>query len=105
MPSVTLTVPVLVTLTIPEEYAGKVSREDILEMARSAIPDSSVHPDPENGLGGCPNGVQITLDSTCQEDEQKEPIFADVNLEHDCTVTAEDIDFEFEDDSFTKADT
>lgn len=104
MPKVTLTVPVLVTLTIPEEYAGKVSREDILEMAKSAIPDSSVHPDPANGMGGCLNGVQLVVEGCCQEDEEKEPVFADVYLEHDCTLDAEDIDFEFEDEGFTKAD-
>ena len=95
MPQVTVTLSIDVTLDIPEKYAKRVSEEDIIEMARSAIPDSSVTPN------NMPNGVQVTLDSSCQE-EDGEPVFADVyHVEHD---TFNDPLIEFLEEGFTKAD-
>lgn len=103
MPKVTVTIPVLVTLDVPEEYAGQVTQDDIQEMAQNAIPDSMEHPDPETGLGGCRNGVQVVVDGVCKfnDPERKDPAFADVFIEHDCTA---DLDYEFEDPGFTNAD-
>lgn len=96
MPRATIELKVLVTLDVPEEFAGKVSREDLVEMARSAVPDSSVTP------SGLPNGVQVTVRSRAQEDKDGEPVFADVdNVEHDI---CDDPDIEFVDEGFTKAE-
>lgn len=103
MPKVTVTLQVLVTLDVPEEYAGLVTEDDIKEMAQGAVPDSMESPDPETGLGGCRNGVQVTVDGVCifEDKERKVPTFADVFIEHDCTA---DMDIEFEDPGFKKAD-
>lgn len=102
MPRVTVTLQVLVTLNVPEEYAGLVTADDLREMAQGAVPDSMEHPDPETGLGGCRDGTQVTVDGVCQfeDDEDKVPAFADVFIEHDCTA---DMDIEFVDEGFTKA--
>lgn len=40
MPKATMKLTVLVTLDVPAEYAAKVTREDLINMARSAVPDS-----------------------------------------------------------------
>jgi len=96
MPKVTVTLPIMVTLDIPEEFASKVSRSDIIEIAKSVIPDSSTTPNP------LPNGVQITLDGCGQEEEDGKPVFADVDhIEHDM---GDDMEIEFDDEGFTKAD-
>lgn len=100
MPKATMKLTVLVTLDVPAEYAAKVTREDLINMARSAVPDSLTHPDPANGRGGPCDGTQVTVEDVCQE-EGDQPVFADVNIEHD---QMEDVGIEFEDEGFTKAE-
>lgn len=89
-----VTIPVMVTVTVPERFAGKVSRADLIEMARAACPESSVHPGP-------PNGTQVVVQGVAQEDADGDPIFADLNVEHD--VDEESADIEFVDD-FARAE-
>lgn len=89
-----VTIPVMVTVTVPDEFAGKVTREDLVQMARAACPESSVTPGP-------PNGTQVELDGVAQEDGEGEPIFADLHVEHD--VDSDTCDIEFVDD-FAKAE-
>ena len=100
MPKVTVNLKVMVTLDVPEEYAEKVTRDDLIDMARGCIPDSLVHPDPKSGIGGACNGTQIIVDNSGQE-EDGQPVFADVNIEHDI---CDEPEIEFEDDGFSKAD-
>lgn len=100
MPKATVTVQVMVTLDIPAEFAGKCTRDDLIEMARSSIPDSMVHPDPVHGLGAAINGTQLIVHEKAQEDETGSPVFADVFIEHD---TCSDAEVDYEDDVFTTA--
>ncbi len=93
MPTVSVTLTVLVQLDVPKELAGKVTREDLIEMARGRCPDSSVHPGP-------PNGTQVTVEGVAQE-EAGQPVFADVYVEHDL---CEETEIVFEDEGFTVAD-
>lgn len=96
MPKATVTLSIDVTLDVPAEFAAKVSQNDLIEMARAAIPDSGTTPNP------LPNGVQVTLDGVGQEDEKKQPVFADVyHVEHD---TFNEPDIEFCDEGFKEAD-
>lgn len=96
MPKVTVTLPVLVTLDVPEEQAKQMTREDIISAARNAVPDHSQHPNP------LPNGVQVEVDEVCQEDAEGMPIFADVyHVEHDII---QDPDIQFDDVGFETAE-
>ena len=100
MPKATVTLKVMVTLDVPAEYAAKVTRDDLVQMARCAVPDSSEHPDPKTGLGGARNGVQVEVEEVCQfEDDQ--PVFADVTIEHD---TFDRVDVDLEDEGFERAE-
>lgn len=83
----------LVTLDVPNPYAAKVTMDDLVDMARAGCPDSSVNPGP-------PDGTQVTVDADCQE-EDGEPVFADVFVEHDITS---DPEVEFADSGFKLAD-
>jgi len=94
MPEAIVTIPVMVTVTVPEEFAAKVTREDLVQMARAACPESSVHPGP-------PNGTQVEVNGVAQEDTSGAPIFADLFVEHD--VDSDTCDIEFVDD-FPKAE-
>lgn len=96
MPKATMTLTVLVTLDVPAEQAAKVSKDDLIYMARCALPDSGTHP------RSAPDGVQVTIDDCCQEDAKGEPIFADVwHVEHDQMT---DVDVDLEDEGFTRAE-
>jgi hypothetical protein len=98
MPEATIKLSVLITLDIPEEYAARVTRDDLIQMAQSVIPDSMTHPCPKTGLGGPVSGVQLQCDEAGIE-ENDEPVFADVkHIEHDSF----DADIEDADDAFTK---
>lgn len=96
MPSATITLQVLVALDVPAEYAAKVTKDDLVEMARSAIPDSFTAP-PHGPI----LGVQVTVDEVCQLDTNHAPVFADVQIEHDII---HDPDIQFDDEGFTQAD-
>jgi len=79
MPKATVTLPVLVTIDVPAEYAAKVTREDLVCMARAACPDSMTVPP-----HGPPNGTQVEVEGVAQEEEGL-PVFADLFVEHDIT--------------------
>jgi hypothetical protein len=93
MAKCTVTISVMVTVDVPEEFAAQVTCEDLAQMARAACPDSMTVPP-----HGPPNGTQVLVSDCAQEDEQGEPIFADLYVAHD---TINDPEFEFEDDFAT----
>jgi len=95
MPKVTVTLPVLVTVDVPEEYAAKCTREDLVSMARAACPHSLTVPI------GHPTGTQVLNDGVAVEDLDQQPVFADLSVEHD--ITAEP-DIEFDDEGFETAE-
>ncbi len=97
---VTINLRVMVTLDVPEEYAGNVTRDDLIDMARGCIPDSLVHPDPKTGLGAPCNGTQMIIKG-CGQEQDGHPVFADVNIEHDI---CDEPDIEFCDEGFIKAE-
>ncbi len=78
---------------MPEELAGKVTREDLIEMARGCCPDSMTQPGP-------PNGIQVVANGVGQE-EAGQPVIADAFVEHDICSEPE---IEFEDDGFAVAE-
>ena len=100
MPIATITLRVIVALEIAQELAAEVTRDDLVSMARGAIPSSMTTPDPTTGRGGPLDGVQVEVEGVCQE-EDGEPVFADVTIEHDICTEPE---IEFETDGFTKAE-
>jgi hypothetical protein len=87
-----VTIPVMVTVTVPDEFAAKVTRDDLVQMARAACPESTVHPGP-------PNGTQVEVNGVAQKDDSGGPIFADLFVGHD--VDADSADIEFVDDFAT----
>ncbi len=93
MPEVIVTLQVLVTVNVPEELAAKVTREDLIEMARSACPDSMTRPGP-------PEATQVVINGVAQTGKDERPVFAELFVEHD--ITSEP-DFEFQDDAFDRA--
>ena len=93
MATATVTLSVMVTLDVPDELAGKVTRDDLISMARGSIPDSLSCPGP-------PSGIQVLVDNVCQEKDGR-PVFAEVFVEHDICGEGE---IEFEDDGFTIAE-
>ena len=93
MAEVTVKLSVYVTLDVPEELAGKVTREDLVSMARDACPDSMTTP-------GAPTGIQVCVEEVAQEDGGM-PVFAGVFVEHDI---CEDAEIEFDDEGFTRAE-
>ena len=95
MPKATVTLPVLVTVDVPEEFSQGVTREDLVNMARAACPDSLTVPP-----HGPPNGTQVTVDGVAQE-QNGEPVFADLHVEHDITA---DPEIDFEDEGFIRAE-
>jgi hypothetical protein len=101
MPKATVTLSLLVTLDVPDEYVAKVTREDLIEMARSAVPDSMALPDPASGHGGAADGTQTIVEGVAQEDAQRQPIFAEVFIEHDICA---DVEIDFDEDGFEKAE-
>lgn len=93
MAAATVTLSVMVTLDVPDELAGKVTRDDLISMARETIPDSLTTPGP-------PSGIQVLVDNVGQEKDGR-PVFAEVFVEHDICGEGE---IEFEDDGFTIAE-
>jgi hypothetical protein len=93
MAKCTVTISVMVSVEVPDEFAAKVTRSDLAQMARAACPDSLTLPP-----HGPPNGTQVLVDDVAQEDERGHPIFADLFVEHDICNEPE---FEFEDDFAT----
>ena len=93
MKTAIVTLSVTVMLDVPDELAGKVTRDDLISMARECIPDSMTCPGP-------PTGTQVTVEDVGQE-KDGQPVFAGVFVEHDFCGEGE---IEFEDEGFTVAE-
>ena len=93
MAKATVKLTVLVTLDVPGELAGRITREDLVGMARGCCPDSMTRP-------GAPTGIQVSVDGFCQE-EGGQPVIADAFVEHDI---CSECDIEFEEEGFAAAE-
>jgi hypothetical protein len=91
MPTAIVSLSLLVTLDVPKELAGKVTREDLVNMAHASCSVCT------SGLG-----IQVTVENVGQEEKDGQPVFADVLVERDI---CRDPEIEFEEDGFTLAET
>ena len=90
----TIPITVFVTLDVPEEFRGAITKDDLRNMAKGAVPESPIIGTRE----GVINGIQVEVDGVCQELEGQ-PVMADVFIETD--MANDDAEVEFEDEDFT----
>src|SRR4051812_18415454 len=87
MASVEVTLTMMVTLEMPDDVAGQVTRKDLVEMASAACCNQT-------------DGIQLVVEHVAQE-KDGQPVFADVFLECDPGLYPK---LQFWDNSFTRAE-
>ena len=85
MPTAVVTVSMMVSLDVPEDYAAEITRADLVEMAVAACESK--------------DGIQVSVNHVCQE-KDGEPVFADVFCEDN---TRPDPEIEFVSSEFKTA--